>query len=253
MITALITGAAGNVAGQLRPGLEGLDLRVTDRRDVQGWDGAEVVVGDLSDPAFAAEAVDGVDAVVHLAASPNPSAPWADLRSPNVDTVATVLDAALAAGVAKVVLATSVHVMGGYARPGEAVVNPSWPARPCCRYGATKAFAEAYGSVIAASGDTSVVCLRLGLCLPTPTTTGNIAEWLAPADLRRLVRAALAAKVRYGVYFGISANTRRLFDLSNARADLGYEPRLDSEVFAGDVRPGPAGLCAVTHTAHRPA
>ncbi|SNR94130.1 NAD dependent epimerase/dehydratase family protein [Streptosporangium subroseum] len=252
MATVLITGAAGRVAGQLRPGLEGLDLRVTDRRDVQGWDGAEVVVGDLSDPAFAAKAVDGVDAVVHLAASPNPSAPWADLRSPNVDTVATVLDAALAAGVAKVVLATSVHVMGGYVRPGGAVVDPSWPARPCCRYGATKAFAEAYGSVVAASGGTSVVCLRLGLCRQTPTTTSNIAEWLAPADLQRLVRAALAAEVRYGAYFGVSANTRRLFDLSNARADLGYEPLFDSEVFADEVRPGPAGLCTVTHSAPPP-
>ena len=197
MATVLITGAAGNVAGQLRPGLEGLDLRVTDRRDVQGWDGAEVVVGDLSDPAFAAKAVDGVDAVVHLAASPVPSAPWADLRSPNVDTVATVLDAALAAGVA----GRPGHVgarHGRLVRPGGAIVDPSWPARPCCRYGATKAFAEAYGSVVAASGDTSVVCLRLGLCLPAPTTTGNLVEWLAPADLRRLVRAALAAEVRYG-------------------------------------------------------
>lgn len=245
MTTVLITGAAGNVAGQLRPGLEGLDLRVTDRRAVPGWGPAEVVTGDLADPAFAARAVDGVDTVIHLAANPVPSAPWADLRGPNVGAAATLLDAAAAAGVAKVVLATSIHVAGGHVRAGKVIVEPSWQARPCCRYGAAKAFAEAYGYAAAATSGTSVLCLRLGLCLPAPTTTGNLAEWLAPADLRRLVRGALAAEVRYGVYFGVSANTRRLFDLGNAREELGYEPVLDSELFAHTVRTGPPGLCAV--------
>jgi uronate dehydrogenase len=243
--TVLITGAAGTVATLLRPGLTGLDLRVTDRKAVEGWDSAASLTGDLSGPAFAAAAVEGVGAVVHLAADPRPSARWDDLRGPNVDMVATVFDAARAAGVPKIVLASSVHAMGGYVRPGEVIVDPSWPARPCCGYGATKVFAEAYGYAVAASSGTSVVCLRLGLCRPKPTTTGSMAEWLAPDDLRRLVRAALEADVRYGVYFGVSANTRRLFDLANARDDLGYEPRLDSEVFAREMRPGPPGLCSV--------
>ncbi|WP_326629894.1 NAD(P)-dependent oxidoreductase [Nonomuraea fuscirosea] len=249
MTTVLITGAAGNVATLLRPGLEGFDLRATDRRAVEGRGIRATVTGDLSDPEFAAAAVGGVDAVVHLAASPLAGAPWSGLSVPNVDVTATVLDAAAAAGVPKVVLASSVHAMGGYVRSGSMVVDPSWPVRPCCRYGATKAFAEAYGHVIAATSDTSVVCLRLGLCLPQPTTTGNLAEWLAPADLQGLVLAALAADVRYGVYFGVSANTRRLFDLTNARDELGFEPRLDSEVFTREVRPGPAGICPLVHQA----
>lgn len=38
---------------------------------------AERLVGDLTDPNFAAEAVAGTDAVVHLAANPRPGATWA--------------------------------------------------------------------------------------------------------------------------------------------------------------------------------
>lgn len=242
-MSVLITGAAGNVASLLRPGLPASSgLRVTDTRDVTGWGAAEVVLGDLADPSFAAEVVDGMDAVIHLAASPLASAPWKDLRVPNVEAAATLLDAAASAGVGRVVLASSVHVMGGYAAPG-VVIDPSWPVLPCCRYGATKAFAEAYGAVIARTTGTSVICLRLGLCMRKPTTTGNLPEWLAPADLQQLVGAALTAEVRFGAYPGVSANTRPLFDLSGARADLGYEPRHDSEVYAEEVRQGPAGLC----------
>ncbi|MGN9787975.1 hypothetical protein ACTMTF_41610 [Nonomuraea sp. ZG12] len=51
--------------------------------------------------------------------------------------------------------------MTEYSNPtGSTIVEPSWPARPCCRYGATKAFASAYGHAIAATSHTSVVCLR---------------------------------------------------------------------------------------------
>ncbi|MCG5219162.1 NAD-dependent epimerase/dehydratase family protein [Streptosporangium sp. KLBMP 9127] len=252
MTTVLITGAAGKVGTMLRPGLDGLDLRIADTRAAPDWGDAEALVGDVADPAFAAAALDGVDAVVHLAAHPVPSASWAELRRPNIDGIVTVLDAARDAGVPKVVLAGSVHTMGGYVRPGETVVDPAWPVRPCCRYGATKAFAEAYGGMIAAVSDTSVICLRLGACLPRPTTTGNLAEWLGPADLGGLVRAALTADVRTGAYFGVSANTRRAFDLTNAAHDLGYVPRLDSEAYASDLPSGRGGVCALTHYSEVP-
>lgn len=244
--TVLVTGAAGRVAGMLRPELTGLDLRAADLREVTGWDGAETRTGDLADPAFTAAAVDGVDAVVHLAANPDPGASWADLRGPNADAVVTLLDAASLAGVRRVVLASSVHAVGGYVAdglPAGALIDPSWPARPCCTYGATKVFAEAYARTVADGGELSVLCLRLGGVVPRPTDTGNLLGWLAPDDLRQLVRAALAADVHFGCYFGVSANTRGAFDYANATAELGYRPEFDSEAYAGDVTPGDGGLC----------
>lgn len=246
MTTVLVTGAAGKVAAMLRPGLAGVGVRAVDTREVTGWDGAETRTGDLADPDFTAAAVDGVDAVVHLAANPRPGASWAELRRPNADAVVTLLDAAWAAGVRKVVLASSVHAMGGYVAEGlpeGTLVDPGWPTRPCCTYGATKVFAEAYARTVADGGELSVLCLRLGGVVPRPTDTGNLLGWLAPEDLRRLVRAALAADIRYGCYFGVSANTRGVFDHANAAAELGYRPELDSEAYADDVAPGDGGLC----------
>ena len=245
MRTVLVTGAAGNVGRMLRPGLGDVQVRAVDAREPVGWEGAETIVGDLAEPSFAASVIDGVDAIVHLAANPAPYASWADLRNPNADAVANVVDAARDAGVPKVVLASSVHAMGGYAGPGRPLIDPAWPVRPCCRYGATKAFAEAYGHAVAATSETSVICLRLGACLPLPVDACTLRVWLGPADLQRLVRAALDADVAYGTYFGVSANTNGDYDIANARRELGYEPQLDAETHARGLPKGDlgGGLC----------
>lgn len=245
----LLTGAAGGVAGQLRDGLVGLSLRVTDVRPVNewyvagGWNAVagaapQAVAGDLAERNFAAAALGGVDAVVHLAANPSPGSAWPDLRRPNADAVVTLLETARELGVRRVVLASSVHAMGGYVLAGEGLVDPAWPVAPCCEYGATKAFAEAMGRYIADSSETSVVCLRLGACLPRPSNRAELAGWLAPEDLRHLVRVALTADVRYGTYFGVSANTPPGFDVTNARRELGYEPRRDGADYRDDLPEG---------------
>jgi nucleoside-diphosphate-sugar epimerase len=233
----LVTGAAGGVGRLLLPGLTSAGhvarVRLTDLREIPDQPpGAEMFYGDLTDPDFAAAVTADVDAVVHLAANPEPEAGWPQLRGPNVDAVATVLAAARAAGVTRVVLASSAHAAGGYYRPEALPIDPGWPAHPCCGYGATKVFAEALGRVYSDAGELSVVCLRLGATLPEPQSAGVLPGWLSPADLRRLVWCGLTADVRYGVYFGCSANTRLAFDIGSARRELGYEPVDDSEVFA---------------------
>src|ERR1700754_4516014 len=118
MNAALVAGAAGGVAGLLRPGLTGFDLRAADIRQVTGWDGADVRTGDLTDPDFTAAAVDGMDAVVHLAANPHPGATSPYLRGPNAHAVVTLLAAAERAGVRTVLRASSLHTVGGYVAEG---------------------------------------------------------------------------------------------------------------------------------------
>ncbi|GAA2760643.1 NAD-dependent epimerase/dehydratase family protein [Actinopolymorpha rutila] len=229
----LLTGAAGGVAAMLSPGLaalaehDGWDLVRTDRSEGRGTTPVDVV-GDLADPAFLARVTDGVDAVVHLAANANPNATWDELRVPNVDVVAALL----ATGVPRIVLASSAHVMGQYARPGAPLIDPSWPVAPCCAYGATKAFGEALGRAHAYRTGASVVALRLGATTERPLASSALAAWLGTDDLRRLVARALDADVSYAVCPGISANTRSRWLTHNA---IGYHPVQDSEAYAGDV------------------
>jgi nucleoside-diphosphate-sugar epimerase len=242
MSTLLVTGAAGGVARLLLPALRpAYDLVLLDRVPVEG---ARALCGDLTDPDFAADAVSGVDAVVHLAANPNPRASWPQLHGPNVLALTNLLDAAAAQRVGRIVLASSVHAMGQYLAEPTRPIDPMWTPRPCCRYGATKVFAEAAARAYAYQHGLSAVCLRLGGTFEKPWNTGMLGGWLGPADLQRLVMGALTADLQFGIYHGISANTRSEWDIENARAELGYQPICDSEIFASSI-PGSSegGLC----------
>ncbi|TDD15818.1 NAD(P)-dependent oxidoreductase [Kribbella turkmenica] len=256
MTRIAVTGAAGGVATLLRPALADRTVRLVDRRPltrsaaaggdrsgaIAGWGDIDAVWGDLADPAVAAAAVAGVDAVLHLAGNPGAGASWDELLGPNLAATAALLDAAAAAGVRRVVLASSVHALGGRTTDGE-LIDPQGPPRPCCRYGASKAFAEAAGAATASSTRTTVVCLRLGGCRPAPPTSSWAPTWIGVDDLTSLVEAALGADLRYGVYAGVSANTTTPFGPGTAERDLGWRPRQDSSTYAVPPGDGDGGLC----------
>lgn len=231
-MTVVVTGAAGGVARLLVPTLEGrYPLRLTDLDD-----------GDLTRADFARTVTAGASAIVHLAADPDPGHDWSLLRGPNADAVSNVLDAAVANGVPKVILASSAHAAGGYADEGRTPISPQWPAYPCCVYGASKVLGEALGRVYSDRHGLSVLCLRLGATKQQPSARSELPGWLSPGDLGRLMVAALDAKVRYGIYFGVSANTGSWWDVD--ADDIGYVPVDDSAQFSvgvGDDTPPAAG------------
>ena len=223
--TILVTGAQGRVGGQLLPGLgDGTGLRLLDRPEGPAYGVAEQVIGELTDPKVLDQALDGVDAVVHLAGNPDPEADWRQLREPNVEGFVRLLAAAQDKGVRRVVFASSVHAMGAHEGEGRWPIDPAWPPAPCCAYGATKAFDEAMARAYAYRTDLSVVGLRFGLCAEEATPEEETAGWLAPVDLRNIVRAALDADVHFGVYPAVSWASSARWDLRTAIADLGYAP-----------------------------
>lgn len=233
MSTVLITGAAGGVARYLRPGLSAAHtLRLTDRRPLPD---ADTIVGDLADADFARSVVEGVDAIVHLAADADPDQPWQRLRDPNAGTAVNILEAAAGAGVPRVVLASSLHALGGHVDAGVPEVGEDVPPYPCCTYGALKVFAENMGRLYADTHGLRVVGLRLGGVRDRPAARSWLPGWLSGPDTVRLFGAALAADVRYGVYRGVSANSARLWRTDRTRAELGYEPRDDSAAYAAEL------------------
>ncbi len=134
----LVTGASGFVGSAVARALQarGKRLRLivretSPRGNLNGLD-AEIVTGDLRDPGAVMRAMRGVDALYHVAAdyriwAPDPQ----DIIRNNLATTQTVMQAALDAGVSRIVYTSSVATLkprpGGIAdehaaaAPGEAI------------------------------------------------------------------------------------------------------------------------------------
>ncbi|HEY3001642.1 MAG TPA: NAD(P)-dependent oxidoreductase [Kribbellaceae bacterium] len=239
----VVTGGLGRVAGVLRSRLaERYELRLVDRETGRAAPG-DVIVADLAVPGAAGRVLAGADAVLHLAGDADPRIGWDRAYRANVVPARAVLDAAARHRIPRVVLASSLHVLGEYNRPEYRPVSDELPPRPCCPYGLSKVVVEALGRLHAGTTGASVVCLRLGLTGWPLTEARYLGMWLSDDDAGRLVRAALTTTVRYGTYIGVSANTRHHWDTAHAADDLGYHPHDDSEHLAATAGPPTETLC----------
>jgi nucleoside-diphosphate-sugar epimerase len=111
----LVTGAAGGLGQAVLSRLAAEDVAVTalDLRDPGGAPADRVVVGSACDPAVVREALDGVEAVIHLAATPAPVlGPAEEVFSMNVRATFVVLEEAGQAGVGRAALASSLSILG---------------------------------------------------------------------------------------------------------------------------------------------
>ena len=147
-LRVVITGATGNVGTALLRALEtddGVDEVLGLARRVRGVDlglaKPRLHHADVSESDLAA-LFDGADAVVHLAWALQPAHDRATLHRTNVIGSERVLDAAVAAGVGRVVVASSV---GAYAPgPKDRLVGEDWPVTgvPTSTYSRDKAALE---------------------------------------------------------------------------------------------------------------
>lgn len=143
MSATLVTGASGYlgraVAAQLVA--EGHAVRTLQRRP-SGVVGATDVLGSVTDPEAVARAVEGADAVVHLAAKVSLAGDPADFRAVNVEGTHTLLDAAASAGAARFVQVSSPSVAHLGASLAGVGATPASPEHARGDYARTKAEAE---------------------------------------------------------------------------------------------------------------
>ncbi|MED5414419.1 MAG: NAD(P)-dependent oxidoreductase [Candidatus Latescibacterota bacterium] len=234
----LITGAAGDIGQALRPGLRlHYRLRLCDLVDIDGLEeGEESLIADIRDLSAMEEAASGMDAIVHLAGFREGTTPWPACYETNMGGTYHVLEAARRQGVRRVVFASTNHVTGFYDREG-VYTRPDMPARPDSLYGVSKAFGEDLSRFYADEFGLSVICLRIGTFRPELDVRQRsddriLSTWLSPRDAVQLVTRSLETSVVFGIYYGISGNTRAVWDLQNARRELGYHPEDDAELVA---------------------
>jgi nucleoside-diphosphate-sugar epimerase len=232
----LITGAAGRIGQVLRDGLQDrYDLRLLYNRTVlpaQG--GEEVFIADITDLARMEEVVDGCDAVIHMAGNPNMDASFADCHQQNSLGTYCLYEACVRKNCPRVVFASTNHVTGMYEKEGT-YTSPDMPVRPDSFYGASKAHGEALGRYYSDNFDVAVICLRIGSFQPDQAVIDRksdriLSTWLSHRDAVQLCwRGIEAEHAGFGIYYGISGNTRAYWDLQNAVSELGYAPEDDAE------------------------
>src|SRR5438309_5647384 len=185
----LVTGSAGRIG---RAAVRELKAR---GHTVRGYDlvpspGADQsIVGDITDGDALRRAAAGADALIHLAATPDDDDFMTKLLPNNIVGVYQVMEAARAAGVPRLVLASSGQVVWWQRFRGPLPIGPDVPPTPRGWYAATKLFQEAAGRSFAEAHGLTVVAVRLGWCPRTAEHTDELArtDWgpdvyLSPGD-----------------------------------------------------------------------
>lgn len=233
----LITGAAGNIGRSLAQSLKDrYDLRLHYHKTVpDAPPSTDICIADVADYDQIASAMEGVDAVVHMAADSSTRATWESVRDRNIVGTYNVLESARQAGVKKVIFASTNHVMGMYDRDGQWPIYASQPVRPDSLYGASKAFGEALARHYYDQYGLSTICLRIGWFLEKPHNEIALWMWLSHRDAAQIVWRAIESPLGFGVFYAISRNARRHWDITEPMEKLGYRPEDDAELYAEEI------------------
>jgi nucleoside-diphosphate-sugar epimerase len=242
----LITGVNGRIGQVLIPHLqESFTLFGLDIVPYEGDDAirtADITEEDEVRAVF--ESFSPLDYVIHLAANASLAADWRSALMTNIDGTWNVFSVASRYDVRRVVFASSNHATGGHEgvpptlhlQADPPTIRVGDPLRPDSPYGISKITGEAIARYFYDLYGIEAVCLRIGSVLTDDDPTKDDRHrctWLSYRDLRHLIDRALMADETFpgfGIYYGVSRNERRFWDLSNAEAELEYHPADDASV-----------------------
>lgn len=245
----LITGANGIVGRGLRDRLaEQFTLRLSMREQASDVGGFEVVVGDIADPDIVARAVEGVDAILHLAAVHGVNIQFEETLDVNYLGLVALMEAAVRHKVRHVIYASSNHGWGFWPRNATPLAETA-PPRPDGWYGVSKIFGEA---VMAYYGDAyglATTSLRIGNCGPDVPDERRWHMWISFSDLARLVSRVVERRSPGHMSMFATApcdtpffETAGLTELGFQCADDPDQNLADPQIRSASPDPGMAGL-----------
>jgi nucleoside-diphosphate-sugar epimerase len=251
--TVLITGSSGALGKVLGNALS--DTYVVRGVDVKTSDHIETTVADMNDLASVKSAFSSADVVIDLAANADQYLDWDEAYKNNYAATRNAIEAAHSVGARRLIFASSNHAVGnfemdspyreivagdyaGLTPGGFERVGVDCPIRPDGAYGIGKALGESVGRYYSDVHGLSVMCLRIGTAnvQDRPLTVRNLATFLFHKDLIQLVTRCIEAPEsrRFGIYYGVSNNLWRFWDIANSEKEIGYVPTEDAERYRSD-------------------
>ncbi len=187
---------------------------------------------DLTDLDAVCAAVDGVDGILHFGGHASEGV-WEDILDANIIGMRNFYEAARVCGVKRVVWASSNHAVGFYRR--DWTIGHTVYPKPDSRYGVSKVFGEALGSLYSDKYGLEVVNLRIGNVAFEPVDRRRLSIWNSPRDMAQLCAIALDhPDIRFEIFYGVSDIARSWYDNANAEK-FGYSPLDCSEDYSEAV------------------
>lgn len=228
----VMTGAAGGVGAMIRPFVRKLtsELVLSDLAEIGDPVENEVsVAADLTDLDAMERLLEGADGLIHLGGQ-SIEADWDTVLKANIIGLHNTYEAARRQGCNRIIFATTNHVVGYYRR--QQTIDHTVTPRPDSRYGASKAFGEAFGRLYADKHGLRILNIRIGNVGEKPLDIRRLAIWISPRDLAQLISIGLShPDLHYEIVYGASKNVRAWWNNSNAYR-LGYKPQDEAEAYA---------------------
>lgn len=222
----------------------------TDAQSVRRLPATHFALADLSDAEAVQAALEGMEAVLHIGAVPDPGASFDAVLQSNVIGTYNVLEACRRLGITRLVYASSIMASMGYFNyqdpylaireqrfqdvpdPIPLIRHTDLP-RPTEPYSASKVWGEALCRTYVDAHGMSIVCLRIGAVNKENRSLEPWTDslWCSHRDVTRLIELALKATAQPGfaICYGVSDNRHRWVDLEPARTRLGYIPQDSAE------------------------
>lgn len=228
-VRILMTGAAGYIGQFLYQTLnQNYQIRCLDIQSLPSVKDFRQV--DICDFDSVFKAMKAVDIVIHLAGNPSPQQSWHDVYTSGIKGTFNIFEAARQRGIHKIIYASTNHVSDGWETEKTSCITPEMPVRPHSIYGVGKVCGEALARYFCEQHAMSISCLRIGSFQANPQPK-NIEDrvlktWCSPRDLSQMVKLILQKEdLGFQIFYAISGNSNRFWDISNAEELLGYQPK----------------------------
>ena len=211
----------------------------------------DTIIGNMNILEDVKIASESADTIIHLGAVINVDSDWELVLKNNIESTRNVYEAAKINDVKKVIFASSNHAVGLFENdsPYKEIVEGKYEGldpknikkvdknvsiRPDSYYGVSKSYGEAIGRYYYETFNIKSINLRIGTVLNSDdpsTSIRHFATLLSHRDISQLVEKSIIHNVEFEIFYGVSNNKWRFWDIEDSQKKISYMPVDNAEEY----------------------